>query len=118
MTVLLQCRSAMGRLSTLFRIIAGCMIAAIWCATARPQPVQEETRITHPNGAAIVVRAVAARDDSIVLTATIINPGEREVRLNKSRSFVLQGAGRAVHHLNPPLGNPELTVPPRSQSAA
>jgi len=93
----------MGRLSTLFRIIAGCMIAAVWCATAQPQPVQGETRITHPNGAAIVVRGVAARDDSITLTAEIINPGERELRLNKSRSFVLQGAGHAVHHLNPPL---------------
>ena len=60
----------------------------------------------------------ASRDDSIVLTATIINPSERELRLNRSRSFVLEGAGRAVHHLNPPLGNPDLTIPPRSQTAA
>lgn len=108
----------MGRFSTLFRISAGCLIGALWCAGARPQPVPGETRITHPNGLAIVVRGLAARDDSIVLTATIANPSERELRLNRSRSFVLEGAGRAVHHLNPPLGNPELTLPPRSQTAA
>jgi hypothetical protein len=76
----------MGRLSTLFRISAGCLIAAVWGATARPQPVPAETRITHPNGAAVIVRGLAARDDSIVLTATVANPSERELRLNRSRS--------------------------------
>jgi outer membrane protein OmpA-like peptidoglycan-associated protein len=108
----------MGRLTIFLRIVAGGLVAAVWCATARPQTMPGETRITHPNGAAIVVRGVAARDDSISLTATIANPGERELRLDKSRSFVLEGAGHAMHYLNPPLGNPELSIPPRSQLAA
>jgi outer membrane protein OmpA-like peptidoglycan-associated protein len=108
----------MSRLSILSRIFAGCLIAACWGPAARPQSAPAETRITHPNGAAIVVRALAARDDSIVLTGRIANPTDRELRLNRSRSFVLEGAGRAVHHLNPPIGNAELTIPPRSQSGA
>jgi outer membrane protein OmpA-like peptidoglycan-associated protein len=108
----------MGRLSTLFRICAGCLIAALWCSAARAQSAPGETRITHPNGAAVVVRGLTARDDSIVLTATISNPGERELRLNRFRSFVLEGGGRALHHLNAPLGNPDLTMPPRSRTAA
>src|SRR5688572_5042808 len=106
----------MGRLSTLFRICAGCLIAVLWCTAARPQSAPGETRITHPNGAAVVVQGLAARDDSIVLTATIANPSERELRLNRSRSFVLEGGERAVHHLNAPLGNPDLAIPPRSQT--
>jgi outer membrane protein OmpA-like peptidoglycan-associated protein len=93
-------------------------MAALWWTPARPQSAPAETRIAHPNGAAIVVRGLAARGDSVVLTATIANPSERGLRLNRSRSFVLEGGGRAVHHLNPPLGNPELTIPPRSQTAA
>ena len=108
----------MGRLSPLSRIIAGCLMAVLWWTPARPQSAPAETRIAHPGGAAIVVRGLAARDDSVVLTATIANPSERELRLNRSRSFVLEGGGRTVHHLNPPLGNPELTIPPRSQTAA
>lgn len=108
----------MGRLYTLFRTSAGCLVAAFWGATARPQPGPAEARIAHPNGVAMIVHGLAAQDDSIVLKATIANPSERELRLNRSRSFVLEGAGRAVHHLNQPLGNPDLAIPPRSQTAA
>ena len=86
---------AMGRLSTLFRIFGRLPDRRVLGRDRAAQPAPAETRITHPNGAAMIVRGLAARDDSIVLTATIANPSERELRLNRSRSFVLEGAGRA-----------------------
>jgi outer membrane protein OmpA-like peptidoglycan-associated protein len=76
-----------------------------------------ERRVTHPNGAAILIRAIDFSADSIVVSATITNPGDREIRLNQARSLVLQDGGHGIYHLNPPAENPELRIPPHAQAA-
>lgn len=57
-----------------------------------------------------MIEAIEPRQDSIVLSATIDNPGDRDISLNRARSFVLDEGDHAVHHLNPPFDNPELRV--------
>jgi len=72
-------------------------------------------RLTHPDGSSILIEAIQARDDSIVLAVTIANPSPRDIVLNARRSFVLKDGARGVHYLNPPSDNPELRIAAGSQ---
>jgi outer membrane protein OmpA-like peptidoglycan-associated protein len=111
--------SQMGRLSVLRRLGSVCCLTIAICpVSAGAQPVPIERRIAHPNGVSLRLHSVEPRADSIVVSATIANPADREIRLNRARSFVLLDVPPGVHHLNPPLDNPELAIPARSEIAA
>lgn len=87
-------------------------------APASAQAITVSERLTHPDGATILVKTITPRPDSIVMAATIANPADRDIRLDRSRSFVLDDDARGVHALNPPLDNPELRIAARSVANA
>ncbi|HVC56888.1 MAG TPA: hypothetical protein VND95_13090 [Stellaceae bacterium] len=92
-------------------------LAAAGAAVALADPLPVERRSEQPGGAAIVVKSIDLRRDSIVLAVTIANPSDREIRLNRQRRFVLDDDAHGVHYLNPPADNPELRIPPGAQLA-
>jgi outer membrane protein OmpA-like peptidoglycan-associated protein len=108
----------MHRFPALLRGAAACLIAAVAWGTALAKPVPIERRLVHPDGVSIVLQTIDIRDDSIVLAATIANPGEREIRLDRARSLVLDDGAHGIHHLNPPADNPELRIPAHTQTTA
>ena len=95
-------------------VIAGSILACVAGVTCA-DPLAIGRRIVHPDGVAIQLQQIDFGDASIVLSATISNPGDREIRLNRARSFVLDDGAHGVHHLSPPADNPELRIPPRTQ---
>ncbi len=88
---------------------------ALACLPALAKPVPVERRMTHPDGASILVKSIEFKPDSIVLVATISNPGERAIHINRGRSLVLDDGAHDVYRLNAPPENPELTVPPHAE---
>ena len=84
-------------------------------APSRADPLPVQRRLTDPTGAALMVKTIDLRPDSVVLSVTISNPGDHEIRLNRARSFVLDDGSGGIHHLNPPVVNPELRVPSHTQ---
>ncbi len=92
--------------------VAG-FVALGLCGAAGAAGGGDGLRITHPNGASITVEGIEPAADSIIVSAAIANPSDREIRLNKARSFVAEDGPHSIHHLNPPPDNPELLIPPR-----
>jgi len=97
--------------------IAGWLIVAAAAEAALAKPLSVERRIAHPDGVSLRLETIEFHDASIVVSATIANPSEREIRLNRARSFVLDDGARGVYHLSPPADNPELRIPPRTQAS-
>ncbi len=108
----------MPRFPALLRGAIACLIVAAASGTALAKPVPIERRLVHPDGVSIVLQTIDFRDDSIVLSATIANPGERQIRLDRARSFVLDDGAHGVYHLNPPAENPQLRIPAQAQMTA
>src|SRR5260370_12476917 len=100
---------------SLLRGTAAWLIIAVASGAALTKPLAVERRIVHPDGVSLRLQTIEFHDASIVLSATIVNPSEREIRLNRARSFMLDDGAHGVHHLSPPADNPELTIPPRTQ---
>src|SRR5260370_21564517 len=99
----------------LLRGIAAWLIIAVASGAAFAKPLSVERRIVHPDGVSLRLETIEFYDASIVLSAMIVNPSEREIRLNRARSFVLDDGAHGVYHLSPPADNPELRIPPRTQ---
>ncbi|HEX3953729.1 MAG TPA: OmpA family protein [Stellaceae bacterium] len=78
---------------------------------ARTQPVPLERRATHPDGASISLNSIEFHSDSTIIAATITNPGDHAISLNRRHSFVLEDGGGGVQHLNPPPDNRDLRIP-------
>ena len=108
----------MPRFPALLRGAIACLIVAAASGTALAKPVPIERRLVHPDGVSIVLQTIDFRDNSIVLSATIANPGERQIRLDRARSFVLDDGAHGVYHLNPPAENPQLRIPAQAQMTA
>ena len=108
----------MGCVSVLLRIVAASFVVAAGVGPAPAKPIAIERRIVHPNGASIQLKTLDPRADSIVLFATIANPTDREIRLDRARSFVLEDGAHGIHQLNPPVDNPELRIPAHTQLTA
>ena len=89
--------------------------AAVGSALADRVPL--DLRIDDPHGALLAVSAIDLGADAVVLSVTITNPGNHELRLNRDRGFVLTDEAHGVHHLNPPPDNPELVIPRRARLA-
>src|SRR5260370_21855602 len=100
---------------SLLRGTAAWLIIAVASGAALAEPLPTERRIVHPDGVSLRLQTIEFHDASIVLSATIANPSEREIRLNRARSFVLDDAAHGVHRLSPPADNPELRILPRTQ---
>ena len=83
--------------------------------SAPADPIPIDRRIDGPGGASLVVSALDRRAASVVLSVTIANPGNRELRLNQGRSFALSDETHGIHRLNPPPDDPELVVPPHAR---
>ncbi|MGE5270651.1 MAG: OmpA family protein [Thiohalocapsa sp.] len=112
MTVIPQpVRWRRSRLRALFVIS---LITAASLGVARADPLSIERVLSHPDGVTIRLAGIELSEAAIVLSATISNPGSGEVRLNGARSLVIDDGAHGVHFLNPPLGNPEMRIPPRS----
>src|SRR5712691_2591358 len=99
----------------LLRGPAAWLIITVASAAALAKPLSVERRIVHPDGVSLRLQTIEFHEASIVLSATIANPSEREIRLNRARSFVLDDGAHGVYHLSPPADNPELRIPPRAQ---
>jgi outer membrane protein OmpA-like peptidoglycan-associated protein len=95
-------------------IVAG-VVAAVAARGSVADPTAIERRLVHPDGVSIELQWIDFRDASIVLSATITNMGDREVRLNRARSFLLDDGAHGVHYLSQPADNPELRIPARTQ---
>jgi outer membrane protein OmpA-like peptidoglycan-associated protein len=95
-------------------VIAGSILASVAGVTFA-DPMAIDRRLVHPDGVSIELQQIDFRDASIVLSATITNSGDREVRLNRGRSFLLDDGAHGVHYLSPPADNPELRIPARTQ---
>ncbi|HEX3863992.1 MAG TPA: OmpA family protein [Stellaceae bacterium] len=87
------------------------MIPAIPAASAKPVAI--DRRITHPDGASLTLKTIDFRSDAIVLSVTIANPGDRDIRLNRARSLILDDGAHGIYHLNPPADNPDLRIAAR-----
>ncbi|MGH7063515.1 MAG: hypothetical protein ACREET_05510, partial [Stellaceae bacterium] len=98
----------------LVSVVVGALVAVIAGATLA-EPIAVGRRLVHPDGVSIELRSIDFRDDSIVVAATITNPGDRDIRLNRARSLVLDDGAHGVHYLSPPAGNSELLIPARTQ---
>lgn len=100
------------------RIEAVAMERSVSAATERSvlaELVLVDWPIAHPSGASIQLKTIEFHRDSITLSATIANPGDRAIRLNRARRFVLTDSAHGVHHLNPPLENSEVEIPAHTE---
>lgn len=101
-----------------FRLLAGAVACAVVAAAAGgtfADPTAIGRRIVHPDGVSIELQRIDFRDASIVLSVTITNSGDRDIRLNRARSLLLDDGAHGVHYLGPPADNPELRVPARTR---
>ena len=99
-----------------YRVLIGAIVGAAAAAgTSLADPIAVGRRVVHPDGVSIELRQIDFRDATIVVSATISNPGGREIRLNRDRSLVLDDGAHGVHHLSPPADNPELRIPPQTE---
>lgn len=99
-----------------YRLLVGAMIAAAAAAeVSAADPIAVGRRIVHPDGVSIELQRIDFGDATIVVSATISNPGGRAIRLNRAHSFVLDDDVHGVHYLSPPADNPELRIPPQTQ---
>lgn len=111
-----------GATACLRRLI-GAALAALPLACAMPVPAGAadqavERRAEHPDGASIHITGIGVREDSIVLTAELANAGDRDIRLNRAHSFVLNDGARGSYRLNPPPDNGEMRVPAHARLPA
>jgi outer membrane protein OmpA-like peptidoglycan-associated protein len=107
----------MRRFVTLLQGVAALSMVVVTMGPAAAKPLPLERRLMHPDGVSIQLQTIDLRDDSIVLSATIVNPGEHEISLDRARSFVLDDGAHGIYHLSPPADDPELRIPPHMQVA-
>jgi len=105
----------MSRSVSLLRGAVACLLIAGASGSACSKPLAIDRRITHPDGVWLHLQTIDFQDASIVVAATIANPGDREIALNRGHSFVLNDGARGVYHLSPPADNPELRIGPREE---
>jgi outer membrane protein OmpA-like peptidoglycan-associated protein len=104
---------SMRSLSLLVGAVAGALVAAAGVTFADPTAIGR--RLVHPDGVSIELERIDFRAASIVLSVTVGNPGDREVRLNRDHSLLLNDGAHGIHYLSPPAENPQLGIPPRTR---
>lgn len=99
--------------ASLFLLSALSIDAAPRAMASGSMPIEQ--RLTHPDGASIVLKGIEFRSDSTVVSVTIVNPVERAISLNRAHSLILDNGAGAIQHVNAPASNFDLRVPPLSQ---
>jgi hypothetical protein len=87
-------------------------------APATGRTVRLEQHQTHPSGVIMSLDSITFRADSIIVSATILNPSSRPTWLNRGGSLTLiDDRGRGYPFL-PPGDNPEVQIAPQSRVTA